>query len=70
MFAGVKQGSFRRELSVELGLRAHVDGAVVDAAIDHNAPLELAQAQLGILCQDLDHHLRVGPVAVGHGQAV
>ena len=41
MFAGVKQGSFGNELGVELGLRAHVDLACVEPAVDHHGPLNL-----------------------------
>jgi len=42
MFMRVKQGSLRNELGVKLGPRAHVDGAVVDAAVDHHGPPDLA----------------------------
>ena len=41
MFAGLKQGSFGNELSVELGLRAHVDLAGVNASVDHHWPSNL-----------------------------
>ena len=70
MFAGVKQGSLRNELGVKLGPRAHVDGAVVDAAVDHHGPPDLAQAQLGALCDNLDHEARLGTAGILHGQAV
>ena len=70
MFAGVKQWSLRNELGVKLGPRAHVDGAVVDAAVDHHGPPDLAQAQLGALCDNLDHEARLGTAGILHGQAV
>ena len=41
MFTRVKQGSFGNELGVELGLRAHVDLACVEPAVDHHGPLNL-----------------------------
>jgi hypothetical protein len=70
MFAGVKQGSLRNELGVKLGPRAHIDGAVVDAAVDHHGPPDLAQAQLGALCDNLDHEARLGTAGILHGQLV
>ena len=60
----------RSELRVELGPRSHVDGAVVDAPIDHHGPADLAQAQLGALCDNLDQEARLGAAAVAHGQDV
>ena len=68
MFAGVKQGSLGNELAVELGLRAHIDLAIVEPAVDHHGPADLAQAQLRGIGQDLDHNLWVATVAVAHGQ--
>ena len=70
MFAGVKQGSFGNELAVELSLRAHVDLAGVESAIDHHRPADLAQAQLRGIGQYFDHYRRVGAVVVIHGQEV
>jgi hypothetical protein len=70
MFAGVKQGSLRAELGLELGPRAHVDRAVVEPAVDHHGPPQLAQTQLRCIGQYFDHYRPVCPVAVGHGQAV
>lgn len=46
MFAGVKQVSFGNKLSVELGLRAHIDLTIVEPAVDDHRPADLAQAQL------------------------
>ena len=68
MFTGVKQGSFGNELGVKLGLRAHVDLAMVEPAVDHHRPADLAQAQLRGIGQYIDHHRRVGAVVVIHGQ--
>ncbi len=70
MFAGVKQGSLRREFGVELGLWAHIDLAVVEPAVDHHGPLNLAHPQLRGIGQYFDHYRRVGAVVVIHGQAV
>ena len=70
MFMRVKQWSLRNELGVKLGPRAHVDGAVVDAAVDHHGPPDLAQAQLGALCDNLDHEARLGTAGILHGQLV
>ena len=42
MFTRVKQGSFGNELGVELGLRTHIDLAIVEPAIDHHRPADLA----------------------------
>ena len=70
MFAGIKQGSFGNELSVELGLRAHVDLAIVEPSVDHHRPADLAQAQLRGIGQYFDHNRRVGAVVVIHGQEV
>lgn len=70
MFTGVKQGSFGNELSVELGLRTHVDLAIVEPAVDHHGPLDLAQAQLRGIGQYFDDYRRVGTIVVIHGQAV
>ena len=68
MFTRVKQGSFGNELAVELGLRAHVDLAIVEPAVDHHGPADLAQAQLRGIGQYFDHNLWVATVAVAHGQ--
>ena len=68
MFTGVKQGSFGNELGVELGLRAHVDFAIVEPAIDHHGPLDLAHPELRGIGQYFDHYRRVGAVVVIHGQ--
>ena len=68
MFTRVKQGSFGNKLSVELGLRAHVDLAIVEPAIDHHRPSDLTQAQLGALCDNLDHEARLGTAGILHGQ--
>ena len=68
MFAGVKQGLLRNELSVELGLWAHVDLAGVEPAVDHHGPLDLTHSQLRGIGQYFDHDLRVGAVVVIHGQ--
>ena len=38
----------RNELLEKLGLRAHVNLAVVDPAVDHGVPLGLTDAQLGV----------------------
>ena len=70
MFAGVKQGSLGNELGLELGLRAHIDLAIVEPAVDHHGPPDLAQAQLRGIGQYFDHYRRVGAVVVIHGQAV
>ena len=70
MFTGVKQGSLGNELGVELGLRAHVDLACVEPAVDHHRPLDLAHPELCGIGQDLDHNLWVATVAVAHGQEV
>ena len=70
MFAGIKQGSFGNELSVELGLRAHVHLAIVEPAVDHHGPPDLAQAQLRGIGQYFDHYRRVGAIVVIHGQEV
>ena len=68
MFAGVKQGSLGNELAVELGLRAHVDLAIVEPAVDHHGPLNLAHPELRGIGQYFDHYRRVGAVVVIHGQ--
>lgn len=68
MFAGVKQGSFGNKLGVELGLRAHVNFACVEPAVDHHGPLNLARPELRGIGQNLDHNRRVGAVAEAHGQ--
>ena len=70
MFAGVKQGSFGNELGVELGLRAHVDLAGVEPAVDHHGPLDLTHSELRGIGQDFNHYRRVGAVVVIHGQEV
>jgi hypothetical protein len=70
MFAGVKQGSPGNELTIELGLRAHIDLAIVEPAVDHHRPLDLAHPELCGIGQDLDHNLWVATVAVVHGQEV
>ena len=68
MFTGVKQGSFGNELAVELGLRAHVDLACVEPAVDHHRPLNLTHSELRGIGQYFDHNRRVGAVVVIHGQ--
>ena len=68
MFAGVKQGSFGNELGVELGLRTHIDLAIVEPAVDHHRPFDLTHPELRGIGQDLDHNLWVATVAVAHGQ--
>ena len=68
MFTGVKQGSFGNELGVELGLRAHVDLAGVEPAVDHHGPLNLTHSELRGIGQYFDHNRRVGAVVVIHGQ--
>ena len=68
MFAGGKQGSFGNKLGLELGLRAHINLAIVEPAVDHHRPADLAQAQLRGIGQYFDHYRRVGAVVVIHGQ--
>ena len=41
MFTRVKQGLLGNELGFKLGLRAHVDLAGVDPAVDHHRPSNL-----------------------------
>ena len=41
MFTRVKQGLLRNELGLKLGLRAHVDLAGVEPAVDHHRPSNL-----------------------------
>ena len=70
MFTRVKQGLFGSELGIELGLRAHVDFAGVEPAVDHHRPLNLTHSELRGIGQYFDHYRRVGAVVVIHGQEV
>jgi len=70
MFTRVKQGSFGNELSVELGLRAHIDLAGVNASVNHHRPSNLTHSKLRSIGQYFDHYRPVGAIVVIHGQAV
>jgi len=68
MFTGVKQGLLGNELGIELGLRAHVDFARVQPAVDHHWPSNLTHSELRGIGQYFDHYRRVGAIVVIHGQ--
>ena len=68
MFAGVKQGLLGNKLGLKLRLRAHVDLAGVEPAVDHHRPSNLTHSQLRGIGQYFNHHQRVGAIVVIHGQ--
>ena len=68
MFTRVKQGLLGNELGLKLGLRAHVDLARVEPAVDHHWPSNLTHPKLCGIGQYFDHNRRVGAIVVIHGQ--
>ena len=69
MFAGVKQGSLfvdHHKLGEELGLRAHMNLAVVDPAVNHGVPLGFTDAQFGVEADYFDFDGRLGFVEETH----